>query len=731
MGSENRQTTIVELEAAPAGYQDACPIPSEALKDYWAVLEPRIHRQANVEVEAAEEVEKKWLEYGGAAVDFTTKGIADIGGMTACCLPEGDIEKYRKIYELIALLYLEDDFYDGVMSIESKLDSKERKNISSALKQLRGMHYAEMVQGAAQDKVLLKWVRKWDEWSEQSKSVDEQGFLEADSLETHLNMRNTMHGCHQFNFMMVYACDINLSDTQVDSFRPAKELIFQISSLGNDILSFDREWISHVSDGNSGLPPASSISFILLTQGVTVLQAKQIAKEKYLEIEQKFIELRRKLLKEQGYTADTYKGEPVPDAVRYLSYLQYIASGNLMWSLRAKRFRMDPQIQFYPKPEHKLQDLLDMIKPKQTETIVPPTTNGNASTASTKSAKRRIDSILDSDSTTDHTKRHKAENTVDISNSVKPAPWLAAHPPLPDATTLAPYNYVASLSGKRVRKALVDAIDVWYKVPEDRMDLINSVVNLLHSSSLIIDDIEDGSVLRRGEPAAHMVFGTAQSINSANYLLIQSINEARDLSAAGLSILMDELRNLHIGQGWDLATIFHTECPSMVEYIQIVDGKTGGLFRIIGGLMRTEATQNGKVDIQELLTLLGRYYQIWDDYNDLISKDGSASDLDEGIYSFIMVHALTNSNPSDGLQIKSLLDLRSRQGSLTREQKALMMKVLARTKSLDYTVSVLGELQDAIENKLVEIESCLPENQKARKNWIFRAIMAKIRVFGR
>lgn len=47
-----------------------------------------------------------------------------------------------------------------------------------------------------------------------------------------------------------------------------------------------------------------------------------------------------------------------------------------------------------------------------------------------------------------------------------------------------------------------------------------------------LDDIEDGSVLRRGKPAAHTVFGTSQTVNSATYLYSKATSELESLKNA-------------------------------------------------------------------------------------------------------------------------------------------------------------------------------------------------------
>jgi hypothetical protein len=87
----------------------------------------------------------------------------------------------------------------------------------------------------------------------------------------------------------------------------------------------------------------------------------------------------------------------------------------------------------------------------------------------------------------------------------------------------------------------------------------------------------------------------------------------------------------------------------------------------------------------------------------------------------MIIHALNHTNNN---QLKSLLQVRSRQGTLSTEQKSIIMKSLADSKSLEYTLEVLRELQGAIETRLQEIESGVRE----RKNFMLRKIMAKFAV---
>ncbi len=83
---------------------------------------------------------------------------------------------------------------------------------------------------------------------------------------------------------------------------------------------------------------------------------------------------------------------------------------------------------------------------------------------------------------------------------------------------------------------------MWFRVPLGDTVVIKTVVNLLHGASLLLDDIQDSSVLRRGKPATHIVFGSMLTINSAGYRFLDALAEVRKLeSEQCLDIFCGEL----------------------------------------------------------------------------------------------------------------------------------------------------------------------------------------------
>jgi geranylgeranyl diphosphate synthase type 3 len=153
-----------------------------------------------------------------------------------------------------------------------------------------------------------------------------------------------------------------------------------------------------------------------------------------------------------------------------------------------------------------------------------------------------------------------------------------------------PYDYLISQPGKGIRSQLISAFDEWLEVPPESLEIITKVVGMLHTASLLVDDVEDSSLLRRGLPVAHSIFGTAQTINSANYVYFCALQEVQKLkNPKAITIFTEELLNLHRGQGMDLYWRDSLTCPTEEDYLEMVGNKTGGLFRLAIKLMQAES----------------------------------------------------------------------------------------------------------------------------------------------
>ncbi|XP_029659939.1 geranylgeranyl pyrophosphate synthase-like [Formica exsecta] len=205
-----------------------------------------------------------------------------------------------------------------------------------------------------------------------------------------------------------------------------------------------------------------------------------------------------------------------------------------------------------------------------------------------------------------------------------------------------------------------------------------------------IDDIQDNSILRRGIPVAHSVYGIASSLSAANYILFIAMERVVNLQhPAAIQVYMEQLLELHRGQGMDIFWRDNFICPSEADYKTMTIKKTGGLFNLAVRLMKLFSIY--EEDLSSLIAILGLYFQIRDDYCNLClgeytENKSYCEDLSEGKFSFPIIHALTT-NPDDR-QIINIL----RQRTKDMEVKRHCIKLLEKFGSFKYTRSVLEEL---------------------------------------
>ncbi|XP_010862734.1 geranylgeranyl pyrophosphate synthase isoform X1 [Esox lucius] len=261
----------------------------------------------------------------------------------------------------------------------------------------------------------------------------------------------------------------------------------------------------------------------------------------------------------------------------------------------------------------------------------------------------------------------------------------------PERILLEPYKYLLQLPGKQVRTKLSQAFNHWLNVPEDKLQVIIEVTEMLHNASLLIDDIEDNSTLRRGFPVAHSIYGVPSVINSANYVYFLGLEKVLTLEhPEAVRVFTRQLLELHCGQGLDIYWRDTYTCPTESQYRAMVLQKTGGLFGLAVGLMQLFSAWDR--DLKPLLDTLGLFFQIRDDYANLNSAEYSENksfceDLTEGKFSFPTIHAIW-SRP-ESTQVQNIL----RQRTENVDIKKYCVDYLEKVGSFAYTRETLRGLE--------------------------------------
>ncbi|KAI4207282.1 MAG: hypothetical protein LQ346_000650 [Caloplaca aetnensis] len=280
-----------------------------------------------------------------------------------------------------------------------------------------------------------------------------------------------------------------------------------------------------------------------------------------------------------------------------------------------------------------------------------------------------------------------------------------------DSVIRAPGNYIRSLPSKGVRRILIESLNEWFAIPKASQETIALIVALVHKASLMLDDCEDGSELRRGKQANYMIFGQAQTINNATYLFVRAVREAVDLpNMRSTAVLTEQLETLFVRQSWDLHWREKVLCPTEDEYLGMVD-KTGGLFALLASLMALESTSSAHYDLDALVTMLGRYFQIRHDYVNLTSQEyseqkGFCEDLDEGRVSYCLVMC-EQKDKARADQIMSMFRQQARLGqqkALQRQTKEHILKLLEESGAMEATRAKLRELEKAVDAEIEGLE---------------------------
>ncbi|MGZ8482400.1 MAG: polyprenyl synthetase family protein [Candidatus Binatia bacterium] len=156
------------------------------------------------------------------------------------------------------------------------------------------------------------------------------------------------------------------------------------------------------------------------------------------------------------------------------------------------------------------------------------------------------------------------------------------------------------------------------------------VIELMHAGSLIVDDIEDGSKMRRGRPALHVQFGVPLALNAGNWLYFWPFELLKDagLAAEQMACLYERynrtLLRAHFGQALDLGAKVPQLPQSSVAEVCLAGMtlKTGALMGFAAALGGTVAGKPQRV-IESLDAFgvdLGIALQMYDDLGNVIGK---------------------------------------------------------------------------------------------------------------
>jgi geranylgeranyl diphosphate synthase type I len=247
--------------------------------------------------------------------------------------------------------------------------------------------------------------------------------------------------------------------------------------------------------------------------------------------------------------------------------------------------------------------------------------------------------------------------------------------------------------GKRWRPALFLLIcEALGKESDSCLDFA-IIPEVIHNGTLVIDDIEDSSELRRGKPCTYKIFQIDIAVNAGSamyYLPLLPLMAQRSKLTAEMQrdiyeVYVQEMINLSMGQAMDIAWhrgIANADQLNEEDYLQMCAYKTGTLARMAAKIAAVLAGAN-----KPLVEKLGRFaesigvaFQMQDDILDLTGvefakkKGGVGQDITEGKRSLIVIYTLKKANSVDKKRLTEILKMHTSDQKLRDEAIGLMQK---------------------------------------------------------
>ncbi|MEO0336015.1 MAG: polyprenyl synthetase family protein [Pseudomonadota bacterium] len=225
---------------------------------------------------------------------------------------------------------------------------------------------------------------------------------------------------------------------------------------------------------------------------------------------------------------------------------------------------------------------------------------------------------------------------------------------------------LVSSEGKMLRPQFVRDLSLALNLPLSQSVGWAACCEILHSATLIHDDLQDGDTVRRGQPATWVKFGANQAINAGDFFLMLAPQGVLT-SPVGhhkqtelLMLLSKMCTMIAAGQAYEIELRKQFEKEGLLRaYFDCIGGKTSRLFsglaRGVGVLAELKAEDLNQVE--QVFFTLGQIFQVQDDILDLYGdkmRGECGCDIKEGKVSFLIAHHIEH-NPDDFSALSDVL----------------------------------------------------------------------------
>jgi octaprenyl-diphosphate synthase len=256
--------------------------------------------------------------------------------------------------------------------------------------------------------------------------------------------------------------------------------------------------------------------------------------------------------------------------------------------------------------------------------------------------------------------------------------------------------------GKRIRPALLLLSSKLFPHDERSAVRLGGVVEIIHTATLVHDDIIDEAKTRRGRPAANTQWGNSKCVLAGDWLYMQAFKIAvQERNFQILDLLIDLTQQMVEGELLQMEKL--GKCITLEEHFDLIFRKTACLFSVsmrLGAILG-KASEEQESRLGEYGRNLGLAFQIVDDVLDLTASaevlgKPVASDLREGKVTMAVIHALQHCTPAERKLVETVLEERA----FLSVQHEQILTMLNNCGSIEYAYAEASKYAEAARNAI-------------------------------
>lgn len=272
-------------------------------------------------------------------------------------------------------------------------------------------------------------------------------------------------------------------------------------------------------------------------------------------------------------------------------------------------------------------------------------------------------------------------------------------------------TYIISAGGKRLRPIITILAGKALGYDDPKLYSLAAMVEFIHTSTLLHDDVVDESELRRGRETANNLFGNAAAVLVGDFLYTRAFQlMVGSGSMRILEVMADATNIIAEGEVMQLMNIGNTDITE-AEYVQVIQYKTAKLFEAAAqvGAILAGATPEQEKALKDYGMYVGTAFQIIDD---VLDYSGNADeigknvgdDLAEGKPTLPLIYLMRQASEQVAQDVREALQHADR-GSFDKIYRHVMD-----SQALSYSA---GEAEKAVKSAVACLD-VLPDNEVTR-----------------